>query len=191
MKIGIYLYRFGILGFLFAPGVFFEEPLKTYINQNHGILRDMILLYGLPVLLGFSMLMMTREAMVNPDKRIAALLNALSALTVLWLVLWCVLWAGFNGKVGNPNDLVVRNLTRLDLLGPLVGAAGYVWGWLTPNAGKRTGRFLMTIGWCVSFMSLLNLHLDPRMAHLRGPGIGGLLVMAGVYMVARENQQVD
>ena len=189
MKIGIYLYRFGLLGFLFAPGVLFEEPLKTFLNQHHDQLTNMMLLYGFPLLLGFTLLMMTREAMAAPDKRIANLLNVLAGLTVLWLVLWCVLWFGFAGKVGNPDDLVVRYLTRLDLLGPLVGAAGYAWGWRSADLGIRTSRFLITMGWCVAFMSMLNLHLDPRMGHLKGPGIGGLLVMVGVYLILRENKQ--
>ena len=44
----------------------------------------------------------------------------------------------------------------------------------------------MVIGWNVSFMSFLNLHLDPTMTQLKGPGFGGLLVLAGIYLISRE-----
>lgn len=186
MKFGITVYRFGILGFLFAPGVFFEEPLKTYLAQNHSALTTYILLYGLPVLVGFTMLTMTNEAFRNPPAVIARLINALSALTVFWLLLWCVIWSGLDAKAGNQADPFVKYILIVGLVGALVGFAGYLWGWKAPDLAKKTARFLVVIGWNISFMSFLNLHLEPAMGHLKGPGFGGLLVMAGVYLVLKE-----
>lgn len=186
MKIGIMLYRFGILGFLFAPGVLFEEPLKTLLAQNHGALATYVLLYGLPVLVGFTMLTMTEEGFRTPPPVIARLLNALSALTVFWLLLWWILWAGLPEKAGNQADLFVRYLSIVSLAGTAVGLGGYVWGWTAGNTARKTARFLMVIGWNVSFMSFLNLHLDPTMTQLKGPGFGGLLVLAGIYLISRE-----
>lgn len=184
MKLGITLYRFGILGFLFAPGVLFEEPLKTLLAQNHSALMTYVLLYGLPVLFGFTMLIMTEEGFRNPPAQAARLLNGLSALTIFWLVLWCVIWSGLDSKAGNQADPFVRYLGFVSLMGPLVGVGLYRWGWKAVTLSQRTMRFLMAIGWNVSFMSFMNLHLEPAMGHLKGPGIGGLLVMAGVYLIS-------
>ncbi len=183
MKLGITFYRFGILGFLFAPGVLLGEPLKTLLAQNHSMLTTYILLYGFPALVGFTMLTMTEEGFRNPPDPVARLLNGLSALTVFWLILWCVIWAGLDAKAGNQADLIVKYMGFINLLGPLVGAVIYGWGWKAIDLSQRTLRFLMAIGWNVSFMSMMNLHLDPTMGHLKGPGIGGLLVMSGVYLI--------
>ncbi len=183
MKLGITFYRFGILGFLFAPGVLLGEPLKSFLAQNHSMMTTYILLYGFPALVGFTMLTMTEEGFRTPPTPVARLLNGLSALTVFWLVLWCVMWSSLDAKAGNQADLVVKYLGIITVLGPLVGAALYGWGWKTADLAQRTLRFLMAIGWNVSFMSMMNLHLDPTMGHLKGPGIGGLLVMSGIYLI--------
>ncbi len=182
MKLGITFYRFGILGFLFAPGVLLVDPLKTLLAQNHPMLTTYVLLYGFPALVGFTMLMMNEEGFRNPPVPMARLLNGLSALTVFWLLLWCVMWMALDSKAGNQADLVVKYMGFLGPIGPLVGAGLYAWGWKSTDP-QRTLRFLMAIGWNVSFMSMMNLHLDPTMGHLKGPGIGGLLVMSGVYLI--------
>jgi hypothetical protein len=141
------------------------------------------LLYGLPVLVGFTMLAMTEESFRNPPPVIARLINALSALTVFWLLLWCVIWSGLDSKAGNQADLLVKYLAYVMLLGPAVGAGIYGWGWKSKDLAQRICRFLIAIGWNVSFMSFMNLHLEPAMGHLKGPGIGGLLVMSGAYLI--------
>jgi hypothetical protein len=189
MKLGMLFYRFGALGLLFAPGVLLQEPLKTLLAQNHSMLMTYILLYGLPALIGFSMLIMNEEGFRNPPVPMARLLNSLSALTVFWLILWCVMWSSLDAKAGNQADLVVKYLGFISFLGPLVGAGLYGWGWKASDLSLRTLRFLMAIGWNVSFMSMMNLHLDPTMGHLKGPGIGGLLVMTGVYLIMRDLQR--
>ena len=186
MKLGITFYRFGILGFLFAPGVMFQDPIKGFLAQNHAMLTTYMLLYGLPVLIGFTMLMMNEQGFRNPPVPMARLLNSLSALTVFWLILWCIMWTALDSKAGNQIDLVIKYLGFLAPIGPLVGAGIYAWGWRTTNLAQRTLRFLTAIGWNVSFMSMLNLHLDPTMGQLKGPGIGGLLVMSGVYLIMKD-----
>ncbi len=183
MKLGITFYRFGILGFLFAPGVLLGEPLKTLLAQHHSMLTTYLLLYAFPALVGFTMLTMTEDGFRNPPIPVARLLNGLSALTLFWLILWCVMWSGLDAKAGNQADLVVKYLGIIGVLGPLVGAGIYGWGWKTADLSRRTLWFLMAIGWNVSFMSMMNLHLDPAMGHLKGPGIGGLLVMSGIYLI--------
>lgn len=191
MKIGITLYRFGVLGFLFAPGVLMEEPFKSALAQNHSIfsLSPWLLLYGFPVLVGFSMLAMTEEQFREPHPGLARLINALSALTVFWMVLWCILWSGLDAKAGNQADLIVKNLFLLGIVGTVVGVGIYAWGWKAANAGQKTARFLVSVGWNVSFMSALNLHLEPAMGHLKGPGIGGILVMVGGFLILRNLQK--
>lgn len=189
MKLGITLYRFGILGFLFAPGVLLEEPFKSALaQQNHSILAlsPWLLLYGLPVLAGFGMLAMTEENFRQPHPGLARVINSLSVLTVLWLLLWCFIWSGLDAKAGNQADPFVKYIFMVGLVGTALGLGIYLWGWKGADLAKRTARFLMAIGWNVSFMSFLNFHLDPAMGHLRGPGIGGLLVIVGVYLIMRE-----
>jgi hypothetical protein len=186
MKIGIMLYRFGILGLLFAPGVLLEDPLKTYLAQNHQALTTYILLYGLPTLVGFTMLIMSEEGFRSPPPAFARLLNALSLLTIFWLLLWCFIWAGLGPKAGNPSDPFVKYILYFGFLGTAVGAGCYGWAWKLSSVAKRTAWCLIAIGWNISFMAFLNLHLDPAMGHLKGPGFGGLLVMAGVSLILRE-----
>lgn len=186
MKIGLMLFRFGIAGFLFALGVLFEEPIKTYLAQNHASLWNYVLLYGLPVLVAFSMIGMTEPAFKEPPVVLARLLNALSGLTVLWLLLWCFIWSGLGSTAGNQGDLFVRNIAYFGFLGPLVGGACYLWAWKAKDLAHRTARCLIVIGWDISFMAFLNFHLDPTMGQLKGPGIGGLLVMAGVSLIMRK-----
>jgi len=186
MKFGMFFYRFGILGLLFAPGVFFEEPLKTYIAQNHDALTNLILLYGFPVLVGFSMLAMSQAGFKSPDVRIARLLNILSGVTVAWLLLWCVLWFGIGSQAGNPADLVMQYKVFIGFLGWAVGVAGTVWGWKAPDLAKKTTRLMVVSGWNITFVSFLNLHLEPTMRHLLGPGFGGLLIITGVYFVTKD-----
>lgn len=188
MKLGITLYRFGILGFLFAPGVLMEEPFKSALAQNHSILSlsPWLLLYCLPVLAGFGMLAMTEEGFRGPVPGLARLVNSLSALTIFWLVLWCFIWSGLDSKAGNQADPFVKYIFIVGLVGTAVGLGIYIWGWKGADIAKRTARFLMAIGWNVSFMSFLNLHLEPAMGHFKGPGVGGLLVIAGVYLIVRE-----
>lgn len=189
MKIGILFYRFGILGFLFAPGVLLQEPLKTFIAQNHSVLTSYILLYGLPVLVGFTMLMMTEEGFRNPPVPMYRLMNAISAVTVFWLILWCVIWSGLDSKAINQADYFIRYLIVVGPLGALVGAGIYAWGWKTGDLSQKLLRFLMAIGWNITFMSFMNLHLEPTMGHLKGPGVGGLLVMAGAYLIMGDLQR--
>lgn len=186
MKIGTTLYRLGILGFLFSYGVLLEDPLKTYLAQNHAAFAYYLLLYALPVLVGFTMLAMTEDGFRSPPPILARLINALSLLTVFWLLLWCFIWAGLGPKAGNPADPFAKYILYFGFMGMVIGAGLYGWAWKALSLAKRTTWCLVAIGWNISFMAFLNLHLDPAMGHLKGPGIGGLLVMAGMTLILRE-----
>jgi hypothetical protein len=185
MKLGIMLFRFGILGFLFAPGVFFEEPLKTYIAQNHGDLINMVLLYGLPVLAGFTLLAMTEEGFRSPHPIQSRLLYGISAVTCFWLALWTVLWFGMSAQSGNSMDLVVRYMGYLGFFGCLTGATAYYLAWKTPDPGLRACLFVGVVGWNFAVMSAINIHLQPTLHHLTGPGFGGLLAIMGIAFISR------
>lgn len=182
-------YRFGILGFLFSAGVLLEDPVKTLIAQNHSVLSSYILLYGLPVLVGFTMIMMNEDGFRNPPIPVSRLINCVSALTVFWLILWCVIWAGLDSKGINQADLLIRYLNIVGPLGALAGAALYGWGWKTADQSQRMLRFMIAIGWNICFMSFMNLHLEPSMGHFKGPGVGGLLVMGGAYLIMGDLQR--
>ncbi len=183
MKLGIVFYRFGILGFLFAPGVLLQEPLKSLLAQNHAALLSYVLLYGLPVLVGFTMLMMTEEGFRNPPAPMERLMNGISAVTVFWLILWCVIWSGLDSNGINQADYFIRYLIVVGPLGALIGAVIYGWAWKIKVPAEKIPFFLMAIGWNICFMSFMNLHLEPSMGHLKGPGVGGLLVMGGAYLI--------
>lgn len=184
MKLGIMFYRFGAMGLLFAPGVFFEEPVKTYLAQNHSALTTLLLLYGFPVLVGFTLLILTEQAFRQIDGRIALLIKALSALTVFWFILWWVIW----GSMTQPNspDLVIKYMTYLNLAGLALALACLVVAVRTKGIGKSTARFIMAAGWMISYTSAINLHVQPTLKHFIGPGVGGLLVVLGALFISQE-----
>jgi hypothetical protein len=186
MKLGLMFYRFGALGLLFSAGVFFEEPLKTYLAQNHSSLATMMLLYCFPCLVGFTLLMMTGEAFQKIESRIALLFNALSALTLCWLVLWWVLWTSMAPQASNSLDLLLKYMSILNLLALALSLAAYAWGWRTAHPGKRVARFIMAAAWTISYTSAINLHLQPTLRHFMGPGIGGLLVLLGAIFISQD-----
>ena len=117
MKLGITFYRFGILGFLFAPGVLLGEPLKTLLAQHLDV-DDLSPALRFPRLGWFHHADHDRRR-INPPIPVARLLNGLSALTLFWLILWCVMWSGLDAKAGNQADLVVKYLGIIGVLGPL------------------------------------------------------------------------
>src|SRR5260221_10925126 len=106
MKLGLMLYRFGVLGLLFAPGIFFEEPVKTYLAQNHSVLTTLLLLYAFPVLVGFTFLVMTAEAFHKIEGRFVLLFKALAVLSTFWLILWWIIWRSMN--LTNSTDLFIK-----------------------------------------------------------------------------------
>ena len=186
MKIGLMLFRFGILGLLFSAGVLLEEPFKSDLAQHHDQLTTYLLLYGFPVLVGFTLIAWNEEGFRSPIPLLSRLISALSLLTLFWLLLWCLLWPGLAMSAVNPNDPFVQHIVFLGFTGLLVGAGFYAWAWKNKDLAKRSAWFMVVIGWNICCMSFLNLHLNPTMGHLKGPGIGGLLLMAGISMIMRE-----
>ncbi len=186
MKLGMMLYRFGALGLLFSAGVFFEEPLKTYLAQNHSSLTTMMLLYCFPCLVGFTFLMMTGEAFEKIEKRFALLFNALAALSLCWMMLWWVLWTSMAPQMANSQDIFLKYMIVFNLLALILGAGAYFWGYKTTGTGKGVARFIMAACWAISYTSAINLHLQPTLRHFMGPGVGGLLVMLGALFIAQD-----
>ncbi len=184
MKLGMMFYRFGAMGLLFSPGVFFEEPVKTYLAQNHSALTTLLLLYGFPVLVGFTLLMLTEDFFRRIDSRIALLVKALSALTIFWFILWWVIW----GSMAPPNsaDLFLKYLTYLNSVGLALGLAFFIWALTSSSAGKGVTRFIMAAGWMISYTSAVSLHVQPTLRHFMGPGVGGLLLLLGAIFIAQD-----
>ena len=183
MKLGMTFYRFGVLGLLFGPGVFFEEPLKTDLAQHHSALPYALLLYCFPVLVGFTLIVMTEESFRESDSRVSRLIKFLSVLTLCWSLLWWVIWGGMTV---NGADLFIRYMTPLNL-GALALAAGcLLWAFRTVSPEKKLVRYIMATGWLITWTSAMNLHVQPTLRHLIGPGIGGLLVVLGVLLISQD-----
>jgi len=64
--------------------------------------------------------------------------------------------------------------------------AGYATGWMAFRRGERSARFLMTVGWAVSYMAWFNLYMQPTLRWLWSTAIGGLLVVLGAYLLSRQ-----
>ena len=183
MKIGMMLYRFGALGLLFAPGTFFEEPVKTYLAQNHAALSTLLLLYAFPALVGFTLMIVTEEVFRNMPPRFVLIYNILAGLTLAWLLLWWSLWATMPPP--HPNDLVLEAMKPLNAIALAAGFGIYIWAWRTKSHSKRVLRFVMTVGWMMAFTSAMNLHMQPTLRHFMGSGIGGLLLILGAIFMAQ------
>src|ERR1041384_6145276 len=140
MKNAMTIYRLGALTLLFTGGVFFEEPLKSLLVQDHSALSSMLLLYGFPVLAGFSLLVLTGGALQSGEKRILLFCNALSALSIFWLLLWAILsWNTPNSSTG-----------WFYLLGAGLALTGYCVGWKKILPLERAVWFLMAAGGSIS-----------------------------------------
>jgi|SRR5579859_6952498 len=184
MKLGMMFYRFGILGLLFGPGVFFEEPLKTDLAQHHSALTYALLLYCFPVLVGFTLIMMTEESFRGPDSRLSRLIKALSILTVCWFLLWWVIWSEMG--TANSQDLFLRYMTYLNVGGLALGLACLFWALRAGSPGKSLARFILSAAWTITYTSAMNLHVQPTLKHFMGPGVGGLLVALGALLISRD-----
>lgn len=184
MKFGMMFYRFGVLGLLFGPGVFFEEPLKTDLAQHHSAMPHAILLYCFPVLVGFTLIVMTEESFRDPDNRVSRLIKALSVLTLCWFMLWWVIWGGL-GTAGSM-DFFLKYMTYLNLGALALAVACLVWAFRTSLAGKSLLRYIAASGWMITWTSAMNLHVQPSLRHLIGPGIGGLLVVLGALFISQD-----
>ena len=186
MKLGMMFYRFGILGLLFGPGVFFEEPLKSDLAQHHSALAYALLLYCFPVLVGFSLIVMTEESFREDDKRISRLIKALSVLTICWFLLWWFIWSGMGPQMLNQADLFLRYGTYLNLGGLGLALAFLVWALRTSSPGKSLTRYIVSTGWLITYTSAMSLHVQPTLKHWTGPGIGGLLVALGALLISND-----
>ena len=144
----------------------------------------MLLLYGFPVLVGFTFLVMTEGAFRQLPARFALLFKALSALTFFWFGLWWVIWGSMNSL--NSADLVLKYMTFLNLFGLALGLGFFIWAWITAGLGKSTTRFMMAAGWMISYTSAIQLHVQPGLRHLMGPGVGGLLLLLGAILISQD-----
>ena len=175
MKTSMTAYRLGALSLLFAGGVFFEEPLHGYLVQNHSALFNFVLLYGFPVLAGFSFLAVTSGALQSADKRILHLCNGIAVVSITWLCLWVSMWF----------SMIHFPLSLVNLAGVGLALVLYFIGWKKSSV-EQALWFLMSSGWCLAYMGWVNHYLQPDSRHLLGAGIGGLFIVLGAYLFRGE-----
>ena len=175
MKTSITAYRLGALSLLFVGGVFYEEPLHSYLSQNHTAMINFLLLYGFPVLAGFTFLSVTSGALQSGDKRILNLCNGIGVVTLTWLLLWVSMWF----------SMISFPLSLINLAGIGIGLGLYGMGWKKSSV-ERALWFLMSSGWCLAYMGWVNHYLQPTSRHLLGAGVGGLFVMLGAFLLRGE-----
>jgi len=172
MKTSITVYRLGAMSLLFAGGVFFEEPLHSQLSQNQSTLLSFLLLYGLPVLAGFSFLALSKDNLQSGDKRILHLCNGIAVVSLTWLCLWVSIWS----------SMMAFPLSLINLAGIGLSALIYGLGW-RKSAVDRALWFLMSAGWSLGYMGWTNLYLQPTSKHLWGAAIGGTMVLIGAFLL--------
>jgi hypothetical protein len=109
----------------------------------------------------------------------------MALLAVLWLILWCFVWLAVASKLGDQAEMFIKHTAYLHLFGVSFSMAGYATGWMTTGPAERSARFLMPAGWAVSYMAWFNLYLEPSLSFLWAPGVGGLFLVLGAFLISR------
>jgi hypothetical protein len=89
-------------------------------------------------------------------------------------------------NMGDKAEMFIKHSSDLHLFGVGFSMAGYATGWMAPDFGRRSARFLMTAGWAVSYMAWFNLFLQRSLQWLWAPALGGLLVVLGAFLASRQ-----
>jgi hypothetical protein len=186
MRASYILYRLGALGVLLSAGVFWEEPLSGILKQNPSSWIGVSILFGFAGLAGLFLLTL-RAQWLDPGSRTFMYFSHGAALiSILWLILWCFDWLAMMLNMGDRAEMFIKHTAYLHLFGVGFSMAGYTTGWMALGTGLRSVRFLMTLGWAVSYMAWFNLFLQPALKCLWGPALGGLLVVLGAFFISRE-----
>jgi hypothetical protein len=184
MKIGLILYRLGAVTFLFAAGVFWEEPLAGLIRQNPSGWTTAMILFGFTVFVGSFLLSVKASWLTEEGRTLMLFSHGAALLSVLWLILWCFVWLAMMVNMGDKAEMFIKHTSYLHLFGVGFAMAGYATGWMASRRNERSLRFLMTVGWAVSYMAWFNLYLQPTLKCLWAPALGGLLVVLGAFLVS-------
>jgi len=186
MKLGMVLYRLGALGFLLSVGIFREEPIFSSLKENPATWPSVFILYGFIVLTGIFLCFIRPQWLFQGKKTLMFFAHGAALLSILWLVLWCFVWLALIAKSGDKAEMLVKHTAYLHLFGVGFSMAGYATGWMMLRIGERSLRFLMTVGWAISYMAWFNLYLQPTLRWLWAPALGGLLVVFGAFLIERQ-----
>ncbi|HVZ79760.1 MAG TPA: hypothetical protein VHE12_03035 [bacterium] len=170
------LYRLGAMTMVFSGGVFFDEPYRDYLARDHSQFNSLLLLYGFPVLVGFSLLVLSAEVLKSGEGAIRRLCMGLALVSFCWLGLWVLVWRMTPGPLPWPMHLLA--------LGAV--AAAILMGFRQDRIEGKQAWFLTVIGGSVGYMGAVNLLLQPATRHFIAPALGGLLVIAGVWGFLRK-----
>ena len=189
-RIGLILYRVGALGILLVTGLFFEEPLAGSMKGNPSSWLGLAILFGFAVLAGLFLLSVRFSWLQGDSRTLMYFSHGAALIAILWLILWCFDWLAMMMGMGDKAEMYVKHTAYLHLFGVGFSMAGYATGWMAPRWGERSLRFLMTLGWAVSYMAWFNLFLQPALKWLWAPAVGGLLVVLGAFMMERQLKQI-
>lgn len=186
MKLSLVLYRAGAFGLLLTLGVFGEEPLAGALRQDPTAWLGTAILFGFAGLAGLLLLCARYELFQRDNRTLMFFSHGAALIAVLWLILWCFVWLANMMEMGDKAEMFIKHTAYLHLFGVGFAMAGYVTGWMATRLGERSARFLMTVGWAVSYMAWFNLFLQPALKWLWAPAIGGLFAVVGAFLLSRE-----
>jgi hypothetical protein len=190
MRLGLALYRIGVLGILLTIVVFFQEPLHSSLKVPSSW-PSVLILFGFPVLAGLLVAWARRSYFEGQGKTLFILSHGVALISAFWLILWCFVWLAIVSNLGEKAEMIIKHMAYLHLFGVGFTIAGYVTGWMATTRGERSARFLMALSWAVSYMAWFNLYLQPSLQWLWAPAIGGLTAVLGAYLVSRQVKRVE
>ncbi|HVZ81667.1 MAG TPA: hypothetical protein VHE12_12835 [bacterium] len=182
MKLGIPFYYLGALGLVLTFGLFVQGPLAEALRRDPSSSFGLVILFGFAGLAGLLLLFLGKGTGTRTAFYFA---HGTALISILWLILWCFVWLARMMALGDDAEMFIKHSAYLHLFGVSFAMAGYATGWMSPAGRVRNSRFLMTVGWAVSYMAWFNLYLQPKLAFLWGPAAGGLLVVLGAFLFAR------
>jgi hypothetical protein len=151
----------------------------------------LVILFGFAAAMGLLLLFIGEKAIGRAGNALFYITHGAALISILWLILWCFVWLARMMALGDQAEMFIKHSAYLHLFGVSFAMAAYATGWMTPQGPKRIGRFLMTVGWAVSYMAWFNLYLQPKLVFLWGPAIGGLLVVLGAYWMTRPSSHSE
>jgi hypothetical protein len=132
-----------------------------------------------PAVAGVVLLLSRKE----PSGVFLRLTRLLAVLSLLWTVVWALLWftaLGFNAQT---DVRLVQRLGWFNLAAIGAGAAAILYFSRDKDVFSRMAGYWAVTGWCVAYVSWVNLLLEPSWGFFLGPALGGvLLVPAGVRL---------
>ena len=186
MRIGLAFYWLGTLGVLLSAVVFAQELSASAASPNPASAASVFILFGFVPLSGLALALSRPGFLAKDGRGLMYLAHGVALIAILWLLLWCFVWLAMMANMGDKAEMFIKHTAYLHLFGVSFAMAGYVTGWMARGLGERSARFLMTLGWAVSYMAWFNLFLQPELKWLWAPGVGGLLAVVGAFLISRE-----